>query len=46
MKTINESLLENFNEFLLSDEEMNKVRGGDPGDNKGTTTPPVTEPEL
>jgi hypothetical protein len=46
MRTFDESTFENFNEFLLTDEEMNEVRGGDPGDGKGTTTPPITEPEI
>lgn len=48
MKNLNQEIkFENFNAFLLADEEMINVRGGDGDDgNKGTTTPPVTDPEL
>jgi hypothetical protein len=49
MKNLNQEIkFENFNEFLLADEEMINVRGGDGdrGDNKGTVIPPVVDPEL
>lgn len=49
MKNLNqETKFENFQNFLLSDNEMLKVRGGD-GDpiEKGTVIPPVTaDPEI
>lgn len=45
MKTFNQEKFENFSEFLLSDEEMIHVRGGD-NDGKGEEIPPVTEPEI
>lgn len=45
MKTFNQEQFENFSEFLLSDEEMIQVRGGD-GDGKGEVVPPITEPEI
>ena len=49
MKTLNqETQFDNFNEFVLSDTEMNHVYGGgdgDPGD-RGTVTPPITQPEI
>lgn len=47
MKTFNQEKFENFSEFLLSDEEMIYVRGGE-GDpvGKGEEVPPVTEPEI
>lgn len=47
MKNLNQDAnFETFKNFLLSDEEMINVRGGD-GDDKGTVTPPVTaDPEL
>ncbi len=46
MKNLNQEIkFENFNQFLLADEEMINVRGGD--DEKGTRTPPVTvHPEI
>ncbi|HUS86850.1 MAG TPA: hypothetical protein VMW76_06405 [Bacteroidales bacterium] len=48
MKILNqETKFENFNNFLLSDDEMLLVRGGDgEDDGKGTTIPPVTDPEI
>ena len=48
MKTLNqESKFDLFNEFLLSNEEMINVRGGDGDPDKGTTVPPITaDPEL
>lgn len=48
MKNLNQPInFENFNDFLLSDNEMLFVRGGDPGDDdKGTVTPPVSDPEI
>ena len=45
MKTLNQENFENFSDFLLSDEEMILVRGGD-GEEKGMTVPPVTDPEI
>ncbi|MDZ7739047.1 MAG: hypothetical protein U5K32_08295 [Bacteroidales bacterium] len=45
MKTFNQEQFESFSEFLLSDEEMINVRGGDDG-GKGEEVPPVTEPEI
>ena len=46
MKNLNqETSFENFNQFLLSDNEMISVRGGDDPD-KGTVTPPITDPEI
>jgi hypothetical protein len=50
MKTLNqETQFDNLKDFVLTDIEMNRVRGGDgegdPG-NKGTVTPPITEPEI
>ena len=46
MKTLNqETKFDIFNDFILSDEEMLLVRGGD-GDDKGTVVPPVTIPEI
>lgn len=47
MKNLNqENNFETFKNFLLSDEEMINVRGGD-GNEKGTVIPPVTaDPEL
>lgn len=44
MKTLNQETFENFSEFLLTDEEMTYVRGGDGG--KGENVPPITEPEI
>ena len=47
MKILNqETKFENFNNFLLSDEEMILVRGGDGSDDNGSETPPVTDPEI
>jgi hypothetical protein len=53
MKSLNqETKFDLFNEFLLSNEEMINVRGGDgdgdgnPPDDKGTTLPPITIPEI
>jgi len=47
MKTLNQEKLEKFNEFLLSDEEMLKVRGGEgEGGEKQMEVPPITEPEI
>lgn len=49
MKSLNqETKFDLFNEFILSNEEMINVRGGDgdPRDDKGTVTPPVTIPEI
>ncbi len=41
-----ETNFETFNEFLLSNEDMINVRGGD-GEEKGQVTPPITvDPEL
>ena len=47
MRNLNqETNLETFSAFLLSNEEMINVRGGD-GDDKGQVTPPVTaDPEI
>ncbi|MDZ7738537.1 MAG: hypothetical protein U5K32_05615 [Bacteroidales bacterium] len=45
MKTFNQEKFENFSEFLLSDEEMIHVRGGD-SEGKGEETPPATEVEI
>jgi len=45
MKTLNQETFENFNDFLLTDEEMTNVRGGD-GGGAGENVPPVTEPEI
>ncbi len=44
MRTLNQEKFENFNDFLLSDEEMLLVRGGD--GEKQMTVPPITEPEI
>ena len=47
MKNLNQEIkFETFNNFLLADEEMINVRGGDGDDGKGTVTPPVTDPEI
>jgi len=46
MKTFSKETFENFSDFLLSDEEMILVRGGDSDDGKGEVTPPATEPEI
>jgi hypothetical protein len=48
MKNLNQEIkFENFNQFLLADEEMINVRGGEGDDNKGTVVPPVTaDPEI
>lgn len=48
MKSLNqETKFDLFNEFVLSIEEMINVRGGDGDANdKGTTVPPVTVPEI
>lgn len=50
MKNLNQEIkFENFNEFLLADEEMINVRGGDGETDtgeRGTVTPPVVDPEL
>lgn len=45
MKTFNQEQFENFSEYLLSDEEMIHVRGGE-GEEQGEVTPPATEPEI
>ena len=45
MKTLNQETFENFSEFLLTDEEMTFVRGGD-GGGPGERVPPITEPEI
>ncbi len=46
MKKLNQDELERFNDFLLSDEEMILVRGGNSDGEKGMSLPPVTEPEI
>ncbi|MFO7853163.1 MAG: hypothetical protein ACQERS_02460 [Bacteroidota bacterium] len=46
MKTLNQENFENFKDFLLSDEEMILVRGGDDDGDRGMTVPPITEPEI
>lgn len=48
MKNLNQEIkFENFNQFLLADEEMINVRGGEGDDGKGTKVPPVTvDPEI
>lgn len=47
MKTLNQSTkFDLFNEFVLSNEEMINVRGGDADPEKGTVLPPITEPEI
>lgn len=49
MKNLNQEIkFENFNEFLLADEELINVRGGDGNEagEKGTVTPPVVDPEI
>jgi len=46
MKSQNQEKFENFNEFLLSDEEMILVRGSGPDNEKGMNVPPITEPEI
>ena len=43
MKTLNQETFENFNEFLLTDEEMTNVRGGDGGGVRRKLSPPATE---
>ncbi|MEZ4999488.1 MAG: hypothetical protein R2727_01990 [Bacteroidales bacterium] len=46
---INETSFDLFKSFVLTNEEMINVRGGDgdPAGEKGTTVPPVTaDPEL
>lgn len=46
MKNLNQENFENFSEYLLSDEDLLMVRGGD-DDGKGQTIPPIVcEPEL
>ena len=48
MKTLNqETQFDNLKDFVITDIEMNRVRGGD-GDSgdKGTVTPPITQPEV
>lgn len=46
MRTLNQENFENFNDFLLSDEEMILVRGGDGDGGKQMNVPPITEPEI
>ena len=46
MRTLIQKNFENFNDFLLSDEEMILVRGGDGDGDRGMTVPPITEPEI
>ncbi|MCA1755839.1 MAG: hypothetical protein LC649_00035 [Bacteroidales bacterium] len=45
--TIKETAFDIFNEYVLSNEEMITVRGGDGDPEKGSIVPPVTsDPEL
>lgn len=46
MRTLNQEIFENFTDFLLSDEEMILVRGGDGDGGKQMTVPSKTEPEI
>ncbi len=46
MRTLNQKNFENFNDFLLSDEEMILVRGGDGDGGRQMTVPPITEHEI
>ncbi len=46
MRTMDQEKFEKFSDFILSDEEMILVRGGDGDEGGRESAPPVTEPEI